>query len=443
MRSTRDTEGISGGIRVFLKPGPCRSAESAHFSRLSAQTGPDAIPLARHPAPHQNARVAMKNLNLIAKLSVLSLVVSVGACTPSKSTTEAPAGSGSAAVTSSGAKIELAEVEHDFGTVTEGETVKHTFIVKNTGTTPLLISRVRSSCGCTAAVTKDKEVPPGGQTEIEVSFNTTGRMGPNRKTITIQSNDDKNPNAKIEIKAMIERLLAFQPSIVRLNVKHGEEQKIEAWLTGKLMDDAKLVVGQIEGDDDVKVEVAEKKEGDKTIKGIRVSLKGSKVGRTNGTIKIATGVEKVPELVLRFNANVMGNVELRPRALYFDNRNPKGKERVMRVTSTREGFKLTSAKILEGPYKATIEKPETGAGYEVHVTLEAKEDQKDNLNGKLQLVSNDPLEPKIEVPLNVRQLPNLVRPRPPLPMGRPGGGLPGKGAPPTRAPAPVAPPPVQ
>lgn len=351
------------------------------------------------------------------------LVLSLGACTKPNSN-PAPAGSSSAAVSGSGARIELLEKEHDFGNVTEGDSLKHTFKVKNAGTAPLEITRVRTSCGCTAAVTKEKTVAPGQTTEIEVTFNTRGRMGPNRKTITIQTNDPENANAKVEIKAMIERLLAFEPTIVRLNASHGEEKSVEAWLTGKLAKDAKLEIGEVEGDSDVKVELAEKKEGEETKRGVKFTLKGTKVGRTNGTVKIKTGVEKVPELSLRFNTAVTGNVDVRPRALYFDDKTPQGKERVMRVTSKREDFKLTAAKVLEGPYKARISKPETGAGFDVHVTYEGKGDGTDKdpnaSNGKLELVSNDPLEPKIEVPLNLRRLPNLVRPRPGVQIRRPG-----------------------
>ena len=378
----------------------------------------------------------MKRLNWTHKASLLvgasALILSLGACTQPKSDAS-PAGSSSAAVSADGPKLELAETTHDFGTVTEGDKVSHTFVVKNVGKAPLVIERVRSSCGCTAAVTKEKEVAPGGSTEINVTFNTRGRAGPNRKTITIQTNDEKNPNAKLEIKAMIERLLAFQPTIVRLNVSHEEEKTVEAWLTGKLVKDAKLELGEVKGDTDVKIELTEKKEGDETKKGLRFTLKGKKVGRANGTVTVKTGVEKVPELTLRFNTMVTGNVQLRPRALYFDSRSPQGKQRVLRVTSKREDFKLTAVKVLEGPYEAKLSKPEAGTGFEVHVTLKADSDDKTgkdkdkapNLNGKLELVSNDPLEPKLEVPLHVRSLPNLVRPRPGMPARR----GPGKGGP--------------
>jgi len=37
----------------------------------------------------------------------------------------------------------------DFGTVTEGEIVSHTFSFTNTGSEPLIISDAKGSCGCT------------------------------------------------------------------------------------------------------------------------------------------------------------------------------------------------------------------------------------------------------------------------------------------------------
>ncbi len=386
------------------------------------------IALATWLVAPQNARVAMKTPTWIPRASLFfgasALVLSLGACTQPKSNSSAT-GSSSAAASTAGPKIEVEEPVHDFGTVTAGEKVTHTFTVENAGTAPLLIKRVRSSCGCTAAVTKKKELPPGGSTEIEVTFNTRGRVGPNRKTVTIQTNDEQTPNKKLQIKAMIERLLAFKPTIVRLNVEHDEEKSVEAWLTGKLAKDAKLVLGDVTGDTGVKVELTEKKDGEETKHGLRFTLEGKEVGRGNGTVTVETGVEKVPKLTLRFNTVVRGNLQLRPRALYFDNRSPRGKERVLRVTSKRDDFKIVTVKVIEGPYEAEYSKPETGAGYRVNVKLvetaeDAKGDdgKKPNLNGKLEIRSNDPLQKKVEIPLHVRRLPNLRRPRPGLPIRR-------------------------
>src|SRR5206468_6603052 len=59
-----------------------------------------------------------------------------------------------------GPKIQFAEIVYDFGKVSSGEVVKHTFVFTNIGTAKLEIKDVRPGCGCTTAGTWDKEVEP-------------------------------------------------------------------------------------------------------------------------------------------------------------------------------------------------------------------------------------------------------------------------------------------
>ena len=86
------------------------------------------------------------------------------------------------------------EMQYDFGKVQQGETLEHLFKFKNTGTANLIIESVHPSCGCTGATLGDKkEYAPDESGEIKVSFNTQGREGINSKTITVTSNDKKEP----------------------------------------------------------------------------------------------------------------------------------------------------------------------------------------------------------------------------------------------------------
>ncbi len=54
-------------------------------------------------------------------------------------------------VATTNAEIKFDNPEHDFGTLTEGDTVSHVFSFTNTGTDPLEILAVNVSCGCTVA----------------------------------------------------------------------------------------------------------------------------------------------------------------------------------------------------------------------------------------------------------------------------------------------------
>ncbi len=91
--------------------------------------------------------------------------------------------------------IEFYEESHNFGEIKEGEKVKHTFRFKNTGSNPLKVENVKASCGCTTPDWTKEEVAPGGEGMIEVEFNSQGRAGVARKTVTVTTNTE--PRNKI------------------------------------------------------------------------------------------------------------------------------------------------------------------------------------------------------------------------------------------------------
>ncbi len=84
--------------------------------------------------------------------------------------------------------IEFPETRHDFGTIKEGEVVKHAYRFKNTGTAPLLISRADASCGCTVPSFPKEPIPPGGEGEVVVQFDSQNRKGHQQKNVMIWSN---------------------------------------------------------------------------------------------------------------------------------------------------------------------------------------------------------------------------------------------------------------
>lgn len=76
----------------------------------------------------------------------------------------------------------------DFGKVREGEIIEYAFIFTNPGKGPLLISRARSTCGCTVPEWPEAPVPPGGTGRINVRFDTEGKIGQQLKPITVMAN---------------------------------------------------------------------------------------------------------------------------------------------------------------------------------------------------------------------------------------------------------------
>ncbi len=86
------------------------------------------------------------------------------------------------------AKMQFEETEFAFGEIQQGDVVEHTFKYKNIGDAPLIISNARASCGCTVPKWTKEPTAPGANDEIHVKFNSRGKRGTQRKSITITTN---------------------------------------------------------------------------------------------------------------------------------------------------------------------------------------------------------------------------------------------------------------
>ncbi|MFB9864956.1 DUF1573 domain-containing protein [Rufibacter immobilis] len=87
-----------------------------------------------------------------------------------------------------GPSIQFAEQKFDFGDIKPGDVVEHTFQFTNNGTQPLIISNVRTTCGCTATDYPKAPVMPGATASITARFNSAGKRGKQNKVITVESN---------------------------------------------------------------------------------------------------------------------------------------------------------------------------------------------------------------------------------------------------------------
>ncbi|MEZ4801985.1 MAG: DUF1573 domain-containing protein [Gelidibacter sp.] len=99
------------------------------------------------------------------------------------------------------AKIEFKTDTIDYGTIEKGADGVRVFEFTNTGNAPLIISDVKSTCGCTVPKKPDGPIMPGQKGEISVKYDTN-RVNPIRKTITVTSNAD-TPTVALKIKGEV------------------------------------------------------------------------------------------------------------------------------------------------------------------------------------------------------------------------------------------------
>ena len=82
----------------------------------------------------------------------------------------------------------ISDKTYDFGTINQNDVIEHVFKFKNTGKNDLIIRKMKSSCGCTAASVGSKTIKPGEEGSIKAVFNSRGKHGQQHKSITITTN---------------------------------------------------------------------------------------------------------------------------------------------------------------------------------------------------------------------------------------------------------------
>ena len=102
-----------------------------------------------------------------------------------------------------GPKIEFESLEVDYGEISKGDNGVRIFKFTNTGSEPLIINKVYSSCGCTIPKKPSSPIGPGQEDEIQVKYDTN-RIGPIRKIITVLSNAINSPTISLKITGNVE-----------------------------------------------------------------------------------------------------------------------------------------------------------------------------------------------------------------------------------------------
>ncbi len=98
--------------------------------------------------------------------------------------------------------ISFTNTEHDFGKIVDGVKVSYTFKFTNTGNADLILSQVKSSCGCTATKYTKDPIPPNGEGKVQLTFDSSNRRGFNTKIATVVANTQPNTHV-LKITAMV------------------------------------------------------------------------------------------------------------------------------------------------------------------------------------------------------------------------------------------------
>ena len=102
------------------------------------------------------------------------------------------------------------ETTHDFGNIPQGKPVPVTFTVTNNGTAPLIITKARSSCGCTVAEFTKEPIKPNGTGIVKATYNAA-KPGSFSKSVTVTF--DGVPSSEVlRIKGIVDAKTTDKPA---------------------------------------------------------------------------------------------------------------------------------------------------------------------------------------------------------------------------------------
>jgi hypothetical protein len=143
-----------------------------------------------------------------------------------------------------GPSIRFASMEHDFGSLWVGQEESCEFEFSNTGTERLVINKITTTCGCTAAQPSRTELEPGETSVIRATFKPT-TSGRQTKHVMVVSNDVTTPTARLAVSAMCKDVVTCSPQLVefgevRLGTSHTRMVMVSALDPRMVVDDVKV-----------------------------------------------------------------------------------------------------------------------------------------------------------------------------------------------------------
>lgn len=116
-------------------------------------------------------------------------------------------------------KISFEKTVHDFGELGIREKGECEFRFKNTGQALLKIGRVKQTCGCAVTSLSKKEYEPGEKGAIKVKYSGQSRSGSVARYLYVETNDKKNSNVKLTLKARIVQQIEVIPQKLQLSLR--------------------------------------------------------------------------------------------------------------------------------------------------------------------------------------------------------------------------------
>lgn len=191
----------------------------------------------------------------------------------------------------------IKETTFDFGKIFEDRALTHTFVVGNTGSSPLRIEDVDPDCACTVA-SYDKTIPAGKEGAITLTIKPFSVIHQFKKEAKVRLNDPERPMVQLIMTGVALPFIEILPShIVRLRGAPGEEVKGQVHFISHLPTSWEITGSRTNIPDKIDVTVKQEVPGKEYI--LEVRNKSQVAGPYAGLVELFTTSKERPRLIVR------------------------------------------------------------------------------------------------------------------------------------------------
>jgi hypothetical protein len=327
-------------------------------------------------------------------------------------------------VPASGPLIQFDNTMFDFGKVSIGEKVRHSYIVTNTGNDTLQITNVHPGCHCTTAGDWTHKIEPGKTGEIPVQFDSTGFSGTITRTIDVYSNAKNEPHKILQLKGIIWKPIDYASTTF---ISIPPEASNEITTTVKILNqtDNPVTFSNVVSANPLFDAVLKEVKPGKEYQLVITARPPFPNTNTPGTITVNTSLASTPTISVTAMANVTPAIQVSPPMIYVHPMPDRATtNRITILANTTNLLSLSNPKSSDSQIQVDVQPGARKGMFTMLVVIPAGYHLMPGQHAEVSVESNHPRFPLIRVPINQAPAPRPVASFPARPIAPPVTGHP-------------------
>jgi len=293
------------------------------------------------------------------------------------------------------------EPDFNFGKIYKGQKVEHVYKFENTGKDTLNIKKVKTSCGCTAAILTNHTIPPAETGEIRVTYNPGSNTGNVKKSITVLNDDPEHPSYRLTIFGEIIEDVSIKPKNIDFGAIYiGNKTNKHKTISIESQSTPYFKIKKITSSKPfIDATISEEKNGKYVVNIVIKDNPG--IGRFSGGIYLETNSQTQEKVNIPFFGEIVGDITTYPKKLYFGSV-LKGKELSQKLYVKVNNDNIEILEIKTSPDYLSTEIVEKRESKNPHYLIEVRlhpEATTGKINGVLELYTNSKIQPVTRIPI--------------------------------------------